>query len=92
MFCQGGVIGMTKSLALEGAKHRINVNAIAPGLIDTRMSRARGIDDVIPFVPWPRIGYPIDCANTIAFLASDVSEFITGQIIGVNGGQYLGGH
>lgn len=86
---KAGVIGLTKSLAKELAQHRINVNAIAPGLIDSEMSRARGQDLARQYVRWPRIGQPEDIAALAVFLASDESEFVTGQVIGSNGGALM---
>lgn len=83
---KAGVIGLTKSLAKEVAQHRINVNAIAPGLIDTEMSRARGQEHSRKAVLWPRIGQPEDIAWLAVYLASDESEFMTGQVLGINGG------
>lgn len=86
---KAGVLGLTKALAKEVAGWRINVNAIAPGLIDTDMSRARGQaasgDDVL----WPRIGNPADIAHLAVYLASNEAEFITGQVISPNGGALI---
>jgi len=65
------VIGLTKALAREVASAHINVNAVAPGLIDTAMTRARGsVVKLRPTVPWHRIGQPEDVAELIAFLVS----------------------
>ncbi len=86
---KAGVIGLTKSLAKELASSRINVNAIAPGLIDTEMSRARGQEKSGAAVLWPRIGQPDDIARLAVYLASDEAEFVTGQVIGVNGGAWM---
>ena len=83
---KAGVIGLTKSLAKELASQRINVNAIAPGLIDTAMSRARGQELSGASVLWPRIGMPEDIAQLAVYLASEEAEFVTGQVISVNGG------
>ena len=83
---KAGVIGLTRSLARELAVHRVNVNAIAPGLIDTAMSRARGQELSRRGVLWPRIGRPEDIAALAVYLASDEAEFVTGQVIGINGG------
>ena len=86
---KAGVIGFSKSLAREVADKRINVNVVAPGLIDTDMARKRGIDHQRHFVAWPRIGEPADIAGVVAFLLSDQAEFITGQVISPNGGAYM---
>ncbi len=86
---KAGVIGFSKSLAREVADKRINVNVVAPGLIDTAMSRKRGIDHQRHLVVWPRIGQPADIAGVVAFLLSDDAEFITGQVISPNGGAYM---
>ena len=86
---KAGVIGFSKSLAREVADKRINVNVVAPGLIDTDMARKRGIDHQRHFVAWPRIGEPDDIAAVVAFLLSDQAEFITGQVISPNGGAYM---
>jgi 3-oxoacyl-[acyl-carrier protein] reductase len=86
---KAGVLGLTKSLAKELAPHAINVNAIAPGLIDTAMSRARGQELAAQAVRWPRIGRPEDIAQLAVYLASDEAEFVTGQVLGVNGGAYM---
>jgi NAD(P)-dependent dehydrogenase (short-subunit alcohol dehydrogenase family) len=87
---KSGVIGFSKALAHEVAQHCINVNVVSPGLIDTRMSRARGIDHQSRLVIWPRIGKADDIAWAVAFLASDRTEFMTGAVINVNGGAYMG--
>lgn len=83
---KAGVIALSKSLAKEVAKHKINVNVVAPGLIDTVMSRERGQHHAKHLVLWPRIGEPDDIAYSIAYLASDAAEFITGQVLSPNGG------
>ena len=93
---KGGVIGLTKALAVEFAPHGITVNTIPPGFIDTPMARAaeaRGdlpsIDAVAQRTPVRRAGTPEDVAAACAFLCSDEAGYITGQLIGVNGGWYL---
>jgi NAD(P)-dependent dehydrogenase (short-subunit alcohol dehydrogenase family) len=94
---KGGVIGLTRALALELAPHGITVNNIPPGMIDTPMLRhaAAGGDIgnlqkiAARVVPVGRVGTPEEIAATCAFLCSDEAAFITGQVIGVNGGMVL---
>jgi 3-oxoacyl-[acyl-carrier protein] reductase len=86
---KAGVIGFTKSLAHEVAPYYINVNVVAPGLIDTDMSRLRGIDHQRDRVIWPRIGRVGDVAWSVVYLASDHAEFLTGMVLNVNGGAYM---
>jgi NAD(P)-dependent dehydrogenase (short-subunit alcohol dehydrogenase family) len=93
---KGGMIALTKSLALELAPLGITVNTIPPGSIDTPMSRRAAeagrfgggtLDDVARHVPVRRIGLPEDIAGACAYLVSDEASYVTGQIIGVNGGR-----
>jgi 2-hydroxycyclohexanecarboxyl-CoA dehydrogenase len=93
---KGGVVGLTKALAVEYAPSGITVNTIPPGFIDTPMARRaaeRGdmppIDAVAARTPVRRAGTPDDIAAACAFLCSDDAGYITGQLIGVNGGWYL---
>ncbi len=93
---KGGVVGLTKALAVEYAPHGITVNSIPPGFIDTPMARraeARGdlpsIDAVAARTPVRRAGTPDDIAAASAFLCSEEAGYITGQLLGVNGGWYL---
>jgi NAD(P)-dependent dehydrogenase (short-subunit alcohol dehydrogenase family) len=91
---KGGVIGLTKALAREVAREGITVNTIPPALVDTPMSRAtaaRGhidVDKAGAMTPVGRAGTPEDIAAMCAFLCSDAAAYITGQVIGVNGGVY----
>ncbi len=86
---KAGIIGLSKSLARELVSHRITVNVVAPGIIDTLMFRARGIEPGPPWLLWPRLGQPEDVAYTVAFLCSEEAEFITGQVISPNGGGWM---
>ncbi|MEM3972524.1 MAG: 3-oxoacyl-ACP reductase FabG [Saccharolobus sp.] len=89
---KAGVIGFTKTLARELAKYGITVNAICPGFIDTPMTRAvpeKIRQKIIERIPMGRIGKPEDVANLVAFLASDESSYITGEVISVSGGLVL---
>ena len=93
---KGGVIGLTKALAVELAPHGITVNSIPPSIIDTPMARHAeaagdfpGVETIAAMTPVRRAGTPDDVAAACAFLCSDHAGFITGQLIGVNGGWYL---
>lgn len=93
---KGGVIALTKALAVDLSRNGITVNTIPPSLVDTPMARAAeaagdfpGVDVVGPMVPLGRAGTPADIAAACSFLCSDNGSYITGQIIGVNGGMYL---
>lgn len=90
---KAGDLGMTKALAMEGARAGITVNAICPGYIGTEMVRA--IDEkvlnerIIPQIPVGRLGEPEEIARCVVFLASDDAGFITGSTISANGGQFV---
>jgi 3-oxoacyl-[acyl-carrier protein] reductase len=90
---KAGVVGMTRTLALELAKHRINVNCIAPGFIDSFLTRQIPTEIKEKFIhriPLKRMGHPQDIANLIAFLVSDQASYITGQCIQIDGGLSVG--
>jgi 2-hydroxycyclohexanecarboxyl-CoA dehydrogenase len=93
---KSGVNGLTKSLALEYGPKGVTVNAVPPGFVDTPMLRNaqhrgdfgdRTLEDIVAATPVRRIGRPEDIAAACAFLASEEAGYITGQIIGVNGGR-----
>lgn len=89
---KAGLIGLTKSLAREFSKRNINVNAIAPGFITTKMTEKleeKIKESIISQIPLNRLGSPVDVANVALFLSSDKSSYITGQVISVNGGLYM---
>jgi len=83
---KAGLIGATKSLAKELAKRRITVNAVAPGLINTEMITDAPVDEIVKQIPMGRVGTAEEVAHLVAFLASDKAAYITGQVIGINGG------
>ncbi len=89
---KAGIIGLTKSVARELGKYGVNVNAVAPGLIETDMMknaeesvRAAALEDIV----LKRIGQPDDVANMVAFLCTVLARHITGEVIKVDGGQYI---
>jgi len=89
---KAGIIGLTKSVARELGKYGINVNAVAPGLIETDMMknadesvRSAALEEIV----MKRIGQPEDVANVVAFLCTDLARHITGEVIKVDGGQYI---
>ncbi len=89
---KAGVIGFTKTIAREFAKRGININAIAPGYIETPMTEAlpeKAKEELKRMIPMERLGRPEDVAEAVLFLVSEVSSYITGQVLNVNGGIYM---
>jgi acetoacetyl-CoA reductase len=89
---KAGVIGLTRSIAIECARNGVTVNAVSPGFILTEMTAAMPkeiLDAEVQKIPVLRIGKPEDIAAAVSFLASDDASFITGQTLSVNGGQLM---
>lgn len=89
---KAGIIGLTKTLAQEFASRNITVNAVAPGFIETDMTRSlpeKVRAEFLHRIPFGRMGAPEDVAEAVLFLASDASRYITGHVINVNGGLYM---
>jgi 3-oxoacyl-[acyl-carrier protein] reductase len=89
---KAGIIGFSKAVALEVASRGITVNVVAPGLIDTDMTRgitASAHEEWASKIPLKRLGAPADVAAAVCFLASDEASYITGQVLAVNGGMYM---
>lgn len=89
---KAGLIGLTKSLAQELGSRNVTVNAVAPGFIETAMTEALGgaaRERILEKIPLGRLGGPRDVAAAVRFLASDEAAYVTGQVLGVNGGMYM---
>ena len=93
---KGGVIGLTKAFARELASHNITVNTIPPTIVDTPMARKGEASGAVPavetmarMVPLQRAGTPEDIASACSYLCSEQASYVTGQVIGVNGGMYI---
>lgn len=90
---KAGILGLTKSLAREVGSRNITVNAIAPGFIDTDMTKILAEDQqkkLLDQIPLGRMGSPEDIANAVLFLVSPEADYITGETLHVNGGMYMG--
>ena len=90
---KAGIIGMSKSLAIEYAKKNITINCVSPGLIQSKMTDniVENIKAVLTSrIPMGKLGTGEDVSNTVAFLSSDAASYITGETIHVNGGMYMG--
>ncbi|MBN2207739.1 MAG: 3-oxoacyl-[acyl-carrier-protein] reductase [Candidatus Coatesbacteria bacterium] len=89
---KAGIIGFSKSVAKEVAARGVTVNVVAPGYIDTPMTRdlpEKAKQQLFDMIPMRRLGTPEDVANIVAYLASDDAGYMTGQVINVNGGLYM---
>jgi 3-oxoacyl-[acyl-carrier protein] reductase len=89
---KAGLIGLTKTMARELASRNVTVNAIAPGFIDTEMTRVldeKVREKLVEQIPLARLGLPRDIAHSVDFLVSDRASYITGQVINVNGGMLM---
>lgn len=90
---KGGLVSLTRVLALELARHNVTVNAVAPGLIDTPMTQSlsqQALDKLIAAQPGNKMGTPKDVARAVAFLSADENSFISGQVLHVDGGKSIG--
>lgn len=90
---KGGLVSLTRVLALELARHNVTVNAVAPGLIETPMTQSlspQALDKLIAAQPGNKMGTPKDIARAVAFLSADENSFISGQVLHVDGGKSIG--
>ena len=90
---KAGILGLVKAIAREVAPEGIRVNAIAPGLVDTDITQGKLTDDLkailVQSIPMGRIGQPLDVARACLFFASPLSEYVTGEVLDVNGGMHM---
>jgi len=89
---KAGVFGLTKTVAREFASRNVTCNAIAPGFIETAMTQAlseKVREELANQIPMGRLGTPDDVAEGVLFLVSEAANYITGQVININGGMYM---
>jgi 3-oxoacyl-[acyl-carrier protein] reductase len=86
---KGALISAARSLALELAPRGITVNVVSPGLIETEMLETAPLQALLPLVPVGRVGQPREVAHVIRYLCSEEAGFVTGQVVGVNGGMWM---
>jgi 3-oxoacyl-[acyl-carrier protein] reductase len=89
---KAGLIGLTKTTAKELASRNVRCNAVAPGFIETDMTKAllpQARDIAMSMIPLKKFGQPSDIARAVAFLASEASAYITGQVLSVDGGMHM---
>jgi 3-oxoacyl-[acyl-carrier protein] reductase len=90
---KAGIVGLTRSLALELGRYNVNVNAVAPGMVDTEGLRNHPkyetvVERALKVTPLGRLGQPADIANLVHFLVTDGSSYVTGELIHITGGRY----
>ena len=86
---KAGIIAASRSMATEVARFGIRVNVVAPGLIETDMIKEAPVEQIKQIIPMARLGKPEEVARVIRFLCSDDASYVTGQVIGINGGFYI---
>jgi 3-oxoacyl-[acyl-carrier protein] reductase len=87
---KAGLIGATRSLAVEVARRNVLVNAVAPGFIATEMTEGLPLERILPRIPQGRMGTPEEVAAVVSFLCSPAASYLTGQVLAVNGGAFTG--
>jgi 3-oxoacyl-[acyl-carrier protein] reductase len=83
---KAGVIGASKSLAIELGKRNITVNCVAPGLVETDMTSTDDFEHIMKFIPARRVGQPEEVAGLVSYLMSDLAGYVTRQVICIDGG------